>query len=336
MNQKNVYLGRFFIPYYMNNTWGVFATERYVRQHVEFELGLRYDEKYLQSFYYKQNDLVTPKLFFSNFTYNGGLIWKPDTSFNLFLNGGSAWRAPAVNELYANGIHHGVSAIERGDENMKSEKVYNVTLTGTLKRKSMRGELTFYHNQFANYIYLNPSGNNELTIRGAYPVFEYKQANARISGMDLKIDWIIGKYFDLTAKGMLVRGWNQTDNDHLILMPADRGDLNLRIKFKSGSVFKDNYMQVNNSFVSKQWRVPVSGDFSSPPNAYYLLGFEVSSSIKIKKQAVNISLSASNLLNQRYRDYLDRFRYFADAQGVSYNIRILVPLTFYDKKTINN
>lgn len=336
MNQKNVYVGRFFIPYYKNNTWGLFATERYVRQHIEFEVGVRYDQKYLQSFYYKQNDLVTPKLFFSNFTYNGGLIWKPDTTFNLFLNAGSAWRAPAVNELYANGIHHGVSAIERGDENMKTEKVYNVTITGSIKQKNVIAELSLYHNQFSNYIYLDPTGNNELTIRGAYPVFEYRQVNARISGVDLKINWLLSKHFDVTAKGMMVRGWNQTSNDHLILMPADRGDMNLRFKFNTSSVFKENYVQVNNSFVNKQWRVPTSGDFALPPNAYYLLGFEIGSSIKLKKQVMNISFSATNLLNQKYRDYLDRFRYFADAQGVSYNLRISVPLTFYDKKISNN
>lgn len=332
MNQKNVYVGRFFIPYYINNTWGVFATERYVRQHVEFELGVRYDEKYLQSFYYKQNDYLAPKLFFSNFTYNGGMIWKPDTTFNLFLNLGSAWRAPAVNELYANGIHHGVSSIEIGNENMKTEKVYNVTLTGSLKRKNIIAELTLYHNLFSNYIYLDPSGKNELTIRGAYPVFEYKQANVRISGMDVKVNWILNKHLDVVTKGMIVRGWNYSSNDHLILMPADRADLNLRFKFETRSIFNSNYVQLNNSFVNKQWRVPVSGDFAPPPVAYYLLEFELGSQLKIKKQIMNISFGATNLLNQKYRDYLDRFRYFADAQGVSYNVRISVPLTFYDKK----
>ena len=38
MNQKNVYLGRFFVPNFINNTWGIFATERYVKQHIELEI----------------------------------------------------------------------------------------------------------------------------------------------------------------------------------------------------------------------------------------------------------------------------------------------------------
>ncbi len=49
VNQQNVYLGRFFIPNYINNTFGVFAIERFVRQHIELEAGLRYDYKNLKS-----------------------------------------------------------------------------------------------------------------------------------------------------------------------------------------------------------------------------------------------------------------------------------------------
>ena len=48
-------------------------------------------------------------------------------------------------------------------------------------------ELTIYHNQFTNFIYMEPANEPELTIRGAFPVFNYKQTNARISGFDVKI-----------------------------------------------------------------------------------------------------------------------------------------------------
>jgi iron complex outermembrane receptor protein len=36
----------------------------------------------------------------------------------------------------------------------------------------------------------------------------------------------------------------------------------------------------------------------------------------LKKGELRFGLQASNLLNASYRDYLDRFRYFADARGV--------------------
>jgi len=332
MNQQNVYTGRFFIPNYLNNTWGIFATERYVLPHLELEIGGRYDEKSLQSYFYEGKIWTEHLRNFKNFTYNGGLIWKPDTTFNLFVNAGSAWRAPAPNELYSDGIHQGIGAIERGDKSLKSETCYNITATTIFKRKKINVEATAYYNQFENFIYLNPSNTLLLTIRGAFPVFNYRQDNVRISGIDFKTNYIFNKYVELNFKGMIVRAWNYSINDYLIYMPADRGDVQLKLKLPAVKFLKNNSIQLNNQFVAKQWRAPAGIDFATPPPAYYLLGFDIGTQLQIKNQKVFINFSATNLLNTRYREYLDRFRYYADAVGVSYNIRLTIPLTIYDRK----
>jgi len=332
MHQSNVYLGRFFIPNFLNNTWGTFLTERYVKQHFEFEAGLRYDSKSLQSYYYNNNQLVSPLLKFENITYNSGIIWKPDTTFNLLGNVGSAWRAPAPNELYSNGIHHGVGAIERGNSDLKSERVYNVTVSAILKRKRISAEIGAYVNKFENYIYLDPSGKSELTIRGAFPVFNYLQADANISGIDAQVNLKIFSHLHLIAKGMWVRGWNESINDHLVYMPSDRGEVQLKYEFDFKQLLKENYVQMNAQYVCKQWRIPEGGDFASPPGEYLLAGVEAGTKITMGKQALYVGFSVTNLLNTVYRDYLDRFRYYADAQGRSYNVRLRIPLTIYDKK----
>lgn len=332
MQQSNVYVGRFFIPNYLNNTWGAFATERYVMPHAEVEVGARYDEKYLQSYFYEGKVWTEHVRNFKNYTYNAGFIWKPDTTFNLFINAGSAWRAPAPNELYSNGIHQGAGGIERGDDNLKKETCYNITTTGIYKRKKLNVELTVYHNLFNNFIYLNPTNTLELTIRGAFPVFNYQQANVRISGIDFKTNYSFNKYIEVTLKGMIVRAWNYSIKDHLIYMPADRGDVQLKLKFPALKFLKNNSLQLNNSFVAKQWRAPSDVDFAPPPPAYYLLGVDIGTQLHIKKQKLLINFSATNLLNTRYREYLDRFRYYCDAVGTSYNIKLTIPLTFYNKK----
>jgi len=332
MHQANVYLGRFFIPNFVNNTWGVFATERYLLPHVELEAGVRYDEKQLDSYYYIGQALQSPKLHFRNVTYNAGAIWKVDSTLNFFLNAGSAWRAPAPNELYSNGIHHGAGAIERGDSALKTEKVYNLTLTGIWKRRWIQAEVSAYHNQFQNYIYLNPSGTSELTIRGAFPVFNYLQTDARISGVDARSTLLFGRHVALTLKGMWVRGWNLETKDWLVYMPSDRGEAQLKYSFSLKRVLTENFVQFNSQFVSKQWRVPSGVDFAAPPPAYWLFGVDAGTTLKLGKQPLSLLLNITNLANTRYRDYLDRFRYFADAQGVSYNVKIKIPLVVYDKK----
>ena len=95
---------------------------------------------------------------------------------------------------------------------------------------------------------------------------------------------------------------------------------------------KEIYLQAGYQFITKQWRVPANSDFAAPPAEYGLLSAELGSSFKFGKQQLNISIAATNLLNEIYRDYLDRFRYFADSQGQNFTLRIKVPLTIYDKK----
>lgn len=332
MNQKNIYLGRFFIPNYVNNTWGIFATERFVSEHWELEAGLRYDEKYLQSYFYENKIYVAPFLKFNNASWNAGSIFKPNNYFHVFINVGSAWRSPAPNELYSNGIHHGVGSIERGNKNLVPENVYNGTVTGALNIKQLFAEVTVYHNQFKNFIYLNPAAKPELTIKGAYPVFNYLQSDARISGADLKLSLNIFNHLNFTTKAMWLRGWNESINDYLIYMPSDNYSLETKLYFNGKRYFLNNFLQLNYQYVTKQWRVPKNTDFAPPPNGYDLIGLECGTDVKIGKQQINISFSANNLLNKAYRDYLDRFRYYADAMGRNFIIRIKVPLTVYDKK----
>ena len=332
MNQKNVYLGRFFVPNFINSTWGVFANERYVKQHIEFEVGLRFDQKNLKSFYYIGNKLVAPDLNFNNTSWNVGTIIKPLTNLNFFINAGSAWRAPAPNELYSNGVHHGVGSIERGDPNLKTEQVYNITLTGIYKLKTTSIELSGYHNQFSNFIYMNPASQPELTIKGAYPVFNYKQANVRIGGIDAKIQTQLFNHLELTTKAMLLRAWNYSINDYLIYMPSDRYSLDGKLFTKISKKIPEIYLQAGYQFITKQWRVPANTDFAPPPKAYGLVTAEFGSSLNFGTQQLNISLTVTNILNTIYRDYLDRFRYFADSQGRNFTLRIKMPLTIYDKK----
>lgn len=332
LRQENTYSGRFFVPNYVNESWGAFVTERFVMPHVEFEAGLRYDEKQLESFYFVNKVWTSSARDFRNWTGNGGLIWKADSGFNLFVNAGTAWRAPAPNELYSNGIHQGLSAIERGDSLLNTEICYNVTTSGIFKRKRLKMEATLYYNRFSNFIYLQPTGQLELTIRGAFPVFDYRQADATIYGMDVKGDLQIHKKLSLLFKGMIVRGWNEDSNDYLIYMPGDRGDVSLKLDLPETGFLRTTFFQVTGSFVAKQWRVPVNSDFAPPPAAYGLFGLQLGGTVFLKRQPVELNFSISNLLNARYRDYLDRFRYYADAQGVSYNLRINLPLVFYDKK----
>jgi iron complex outermembrane receptor protein len=193
-------------------------------------------------------------------------------------------------------------------------------------------ELTTYHNQFTNFIYMEPASEPELTIRGAFPVFNYKQTNARISGFDGKTTNRFYNHFDLILKAMILRAWNYSANDYLIYMPSDRYSADLKAYTTISKKVTEIYIQGGYQYITKQRRVPKNIDFASPPRGYGLLNAEIGANIKFGNQQLNMAITGTNLLNTIYRDYLDRFRYFTDAQGRNIGIRIKVPLTIYDKK----
>ena len=72
------------------------------------------------------------------------------------------------------------------------------------------------------FIYLEPQAPPALTIAGAFPVFAYKQTNARLTGMDAKISYTLFREFSLEAGAAVLRAWDITNNDWIIQMPSDR------------------------------------------------------------------------------------------------------------------
>jgi iron complex outermembrane recepter protein len=56
-------------------------------------------------------------------------------------------------------------------------------------------------------------------------------------------------------------------------------------------------------------------DFMDAPDAYALINVAAGFSIKTKNAQYNIRASAENLLDTSYREYSNRFRYYADDLG---------------------
>lgn len=326
ITQGNIYGGRYFIPNFRNYGGSIFLIERWQKEKLELEAGARYDYKWLQIFKWENNRVISPVYKFSNFSGNFGALYKFTSNFNISLNTGLAWRPPAVNELYSNGLHHGAAAVEIGDPGLQPERAYNTVLSaGYQSTKWLNAEVEVYYNYINNFIYLAPQLPPTLTIRGAFPTFYYKQVDATLKGADAKITITFTRGLSLTSKLALVRGFNNSANDHLILMPADRFENNLKYDFKDSKKLSESFVSVSVLNVLKQIRVPGNSDFAVPPAAYMLLNAEAGTSIKISGQKLDISVGFYNLLDTKYRDYLNRFRYYADEMGRNIALRIRIP-----------
>jgi iron complex outermembrane receptor protein len=326
--QFNTYAGRFFIPNYRAENVGAWWIERWNGDSIlTLEAGIRYDIRHMQVFMWENNLIIRPQHQFQNFSTTLGAIVRYSDKLQFNLNGGRAWRAPAPNELYSNGLHHGAAAFELGDRNLETETAWNIIVTATWhEHDKLDVSITGYWHYFDNFIYATPQDQPIVSIRGAFPAFRFTQNNATLYGTDVQAGYYLNQHVQIISKAALLRAKNRDTQDWLIMMPADRGSAGINYHFNDKSNWSDLMIGGSAQYVNKQFRVPYGVDFAPPPNAYFLVGFEASANKKLKTGNLLTTITIINALNQSYRDYLNRFRYYADETG--FNVRLHVKYSF--------
>jgi iron complex outermembrane receptor protein len=244
-----------------------------------------------------------------------------------------------VNELYANGLHHGAARLERGNQNLQAERSMSVG-TGLIFNQSwLELDVNTYFKNINGFIFLQPDFPPELTIRGAFPVFSYNQTDARLHGADINAVIHVDKHIDISFQGSILRAWDLKAEDWIIQMPSDRLELETSYQFANAGKIFDTYVSAGASFVSRQIRVPSTGnielpntnpvvkqsDYLMPPPAYWLAKFEVGTKFRLAHQNCNLILSVTNLFDTAYRDYMNAFRYFSDEMGRNISLRLHIP-----------
>ncbi len=272
--------------------------------------------------------LTNPTFNFNNISANLGVQYsKNNWVWNTNL--GSASRAPNPSELFSDGLHHSIAAIELGDLRLDSEQSLKLSTQLTKNFTNWQFNLSVYHNYINKYILLEPSGF-EQTIRGAFPVFEYRQTDARLLGFDFAMTYDFTDNFKYNSNFAYVYGEDTSRNRPLINMPPANFYNSLSYKFNTLNNLKLNF---SSQFVFEQGRFPddnfttpilnpQTGDFedeliniSQPPEAYHLINFRAEMPFNLAFADLQIALSISNLFNTSYRSYLNRQRFYADEIG---------------------
>lgn len=322
MTQANTYRGRFFIPNFQNYSGGIFCIERFVQKKYELEAGLRYDFKQLQVFMYEKEELIQPIHQFNRISANAGLLWHSGVHSRLIVNLSTAWRAPGINELYSNGLHHGAASVEIGNATLKEEVSMNGIANWQYNGHKMFFEIEPYFNHFENYINLIPVQPPTVTIKGAFPTFEFRQVNAVFKGVDAKLVLRYLKGISFTTKASVLRATDLTNQNWLFGVPSDRFDQLITYTWSKTKRLDQTFIGMGASYTNKQFRVPANIDYMPSPDAYVLVNMEAGATVNVKKQQFIVGLEVQNLLNQQYRDFMNRFRYFADEMGTNFSIRL--------------
>ena len=277
--------------------------------------------------------LVNPVFDFHNISVSAGIAYSMNDNSSLIFNYGLSNRAPNASELFSDGLHHSAARIELGDLRIKKETSNRISGTYSYKGEKASINIEGFFNHIKDFIYLEPSGV-ETTIRGSFPVWEHKQINATLFGVDLNMSHYLNHQFTIQNKSSFIKGKDVSSNRALIDIPAFKTVNIIRYKNEKWSnfnaelqsewVFRQNEFP-NNNFEAYIPRTDsfVLVDISTPPPAYHIFNFRSDFDLKIfKENSVNVAFTVNNVLNTSYREYLNRLRYFADELGRNFMIQL--------------
>ena len=314
------------IPNYDTHSAGAYLISRLLKSDYELEAAIRFDHKNLDALGYDQDQqLYGGSQKFNNISATFGTVLYLTGNWSVRSNLGSAWRAPAVNELYGKGLHHGSAAFERGNANLSSERSYKWISSADYNSDKFNLNLSFFYNHITDYIYLKPSGDLFESIRGVFPTFDYRQTDALLAGSDLNITYQINRFLDYELKTSLVRAKDVKNDSYLPWIPSDR--LENSIGWQSQSKKKtrpEGYVRLSHLFVARQNRYQENSDYATPPEAYHLFNATAGVSFKLKGSRLAFNTSINNISNKLYKEYMNRFRYYAHDQGRNLIVRAIL------------
>ncbi len=340
-----------FIPNFDHLTIGAFLVEKITLHRWMLELGLRYDaKKYDVAGFDFKNKLYRSAIDFQNASGTVSVKRKLNGSSTFTSSLSSAWRPPNMAELYSIGTHQSAASIEYGlllneitsevkpyeKSGVKVEKALKWVVGYKVDRPRFTTEITGYVNYIFDFIYLKPRGVTQ-GLRGIFPYFRYTQTDASFVGIDLFSNYQFNSFWTLTGKVSYLRATDETQNDYLVFIPANRLDLGIRYesnpekgwswRAESKLRWVANQSRATQVITPRQIidaqaqgvdlvaQRPGNFDFKAAPDGYALVSLSVAVTRKLKFSKCEFRIAADNLTNQAFREYTNRLRYFADDVG---------------------
>lgn len=342
-----------FVPNFTTQRAGAYVIEAFVAGADRLEVGARYDYQAMAiRGRQPDNEIYRTDLAYHNVTATLGWVRDLSEQQRLRTNVGLAWRPPNVSELYSYGRHQ--ASLEYGlwryrptedgrfdtntilserDRAVPAEQGLKWISTYEVNRTRWQGELTAYVNYIRNYIYTQPAGITQ-TVRGAFPYFIYQQDDALLAGVDATAAYVHTNRLTSTLRASYLWARNLgTDEPFVGLPPAD---VRYRLEYRlpRWGVLDESSWNGGVQYTFRQFQAPRTVPLSTllragqtdealfatnrsafdilpPPPGYVLLNLAWTGQI----DNFELGLRVSNALNQPYRSYTDRLRYFADEVG---------------------
>ncbi len=191
-----------YLPRNETAQFGLFTVQQVQSGPWRFEGGLRYERT-------RQSALPgvgQPQFFSGVRRFNAvsaslGAAFDFAAGWKVGINLSESNRAPAAEELFANGPHIGTETFELGNPALRKERARSIE---AILRGSGDGfdiELSAFHSWFGNFIYEAATGN----IEDGLPEFQITQTDARLYGFEAQAEVVLARPgpWSITAEGLI-------------------------------------------------------------------------------------------------------------------------------------
>jgi iron complex outermembrane receptor protein len=275
-----------FVPPSSTSTAALFWVETAEFGKLQLDTGLRYDD-------ISVTEDVGRKRDFSPFTASLGAVWHLTESAHLTFNAAHAERAPTDQELFADGPHIATQTFEVGDDQLDTESNLHLEAGFRLHQGNLTGSLTFYTDNFDDYIYQLDTGVEEDEL----PVRLWSQQDADFQGAELELRYDLGRH---SSGHWQVSGFYDTvkaelsDNSNVPRIPPQRFGFAVDWDLKG---FAANLSWIN---ASSHTRI---AEYETPTPGYDLLNADLSWMLPLDSASEwEVYVKAHNLLDEDIRN----------------------------------
>ena len=165
-----------FVPATRSKAAGAFVTEQGKWNRLQVDLGARIDRV-------ESSPEGAEQRSFSPLSLSAGALWKFNDAWRLSLNLDRAERAPAEEELFADGPHVATQSFEIGNADLRKERASQAELGVHFHGKRFEAKASVYQTRFDGFIYLAETG----LVEDDLPVRQWTQANATFRGAEAEL-----------------------------------------------------------------------------------------------------------------------------------------------------
>ena len=306
-----------FLPKNSTEQWGLFTLQQLDFDRLKFEAGARFEHTSLSA----KPGIDQPQFFggdrsFDAFSGSLGASYRLAGDWRFGVNLSRTERAPAAEELFANGPHAGTQAFEVGNPDFALEKAWSVEAVLRGQGKGYTFEASAYHSWFSNFIYEDLTGDEEDGL----PVYQFNQADARYYGFEVQGSLMLAKFGDaeLVADGL-------ADYTRARIVGVGAAPRIPPLRLLGGLGVNSPKVDVRGEveWVDGQDRIAA---FETPTNGYTMVNAEINFRPWGNDRPLSFALSANNIFDVNARRHASFLKDYAPLAGR--DIRVTARMNF--------